>query len=312
MTAGFVTADPLIPAQSEIQGLKILTDASVDGQLKNDCDIAWQTSSGSNLTAPLGVIMPSWSIPADSGIAGDYILWIGNPILDAIMGSNNGGIQYYTVYSEDTAANQGHTGYSSNLGLTTGNTLAGQSNIEATRAIIFRGDIAGSMSSNEKMTLDGVGQFTLAEDQLICPFGAELHDFIPAFCNKVETGSEVLISTGSLTTNAKERFVAASSDAPVTVDYSIQVTGAESPAKGSVLAYINAQTREGDVDVLGKIPFICEDCCPDCEEGDIDLGTFYWVQNGLVSEVTLSDKTSVSGDISLFEKNMHYESGLTV
>jgi hypothetical protein len=311
LVTGFVTADPLIPAHNETMGLQIGTVASIDGQLKEDNEVVWETTNGV-LDDTLDPLMPSWPIPLDADIPGDYIFWIGNPILDEIMGSSRGEIQYYTVYTEDTAANLGHIGYSNQFSLSNANKAPGESNIEATRAIVFTGDTAGSLSSNERLILDGAGQFNFAGDSLICPFGTDSDEFIPAFCNKVEMGSDLLISSGSVATNAKERFIAKSSDNPLTTDYLIQVSGANSPAKGSVSAYINAQTREGDVDILGQIPFICENCCPECENPDLDLGTFYWVDSNQVSEVKLADKTSISGEITLFEKIMHYESGVTL
>lgn len=291
-----VTADPLIPAHNETMGLQIGTVVSVDGQLKEDNEVVWETSTG--------VLDDTLSPPSPMlGQIGDvYWLIHDNPVFDLLLGKSAGEVQYTTTYTEDTAANLGHIGYSNQFSLSNANKAPGESNIESTRAIVFESapGMAGSLSSNELLTLDGAGQFNYADDKLICPFGVEGSDFIPGFCNYVETGSNVLLSTGSLSTNAKERFVSKSSDYPVTNDYLIQVTGLNGPAQGSVAAHISAETKEGAVDVLLEVPF------------PPGMGTTYFVEQDLVSEVTLDDKTSVSGQIDLFEKKMHYESGVSL
>jgi hypothetical protein len=293
---GFVAADPLIPAHNETMGLQIGTVASVDGQLKEDNEVVWETTTGvldENLTPPMPMI---------GEFDGIYWLIHDNPVFDLLLGKSNGEVQYTTTYTEDTAANQGHIGYTNQFSLDNANKAPGESNIESTRTILFTSDpvMSGTLSSNELLILDGAGQFSYADDKLICPFGVEGSDFIPGFCNYVETGSDVLISSGSLATNAKERFVSKSSDYPATMDYLIQLSGVNGPAEGSVAAHINAITKEGAVDVLYKIPY------PD------GMGTTYFVKSDLVSEVKLDDHTSVTGQIDLFEKKMHYESGVSL
>lgn len=294
---GIAMADPLIPAHNETMGLQISTMASIDGQLKEDNEVAWETTTGflDGTLSPPGPLITEF----------DGIYWIvrDNPVFDQFPGVSSGEVQYSTVYSEDTAANEGHTGYSNQFSLSNANKLPGESNIEVNRAIVFTSD-TGSLSSNELLTLDGAGQFDFAEDRLICPFGAGESDFFPAFCNYVETGSNLLISSGSLATSAKERFVAQSSDNPLTVDYLIQLSGVNGPANGSVAAHMSGQTREGAVDLLYEIPF------PDTDE--VEMGTNYFVKSDLVSEMEFNEQTSVSGEISWFEKVMHYQSGVTL
>jgi hypothetical protein len=298
LATGFVTADPLIPAHNETMGLQIGTVASIDGQLKEDNEVVWETTNGV-LDNTLDLLQPS--VPFVNGTI--FIPPLPeDPLFDIFR--SPGEIQYTTTYTEDTAANQGHIGYSNHFALSNANKVPGESNIEATRAIVFMGDIDGSMSSSERLILDGAGQFNFAGDSLICPFGSEGSDFIPAFCNYVETGSDVLISSGSMATNAKERFVSASSDNPLTTDYLIQLSGADGPALGSVSAYMTAETREGAVDVLYMIPVN--------DTAEIPVSAGYLVKSNLVSDVKLHDQTSISGQIDLFEKIMHYESGVTL
>jgi hypothetical protein len=294
--AGYVTADPLIPAHNETMGLQIGTVASVDGQLKEDNEVALETTNGvlDGILSPPGPLIGEF----------DGIYWIikDNPVFDIYPGVSPGEIQYSTVYREDTAGNMGHTGYSNQFSLSNANKLPGESNIEAIRAIVFTTDNSGSLSSSERLTLDGAGQFDFAKGRLICPFGAGESEFVPAFCSQVESGSDLLISSGSLATNAKERFIAQSSDNPLTMDYLVQLNGLDGPATGSISAYMAGSTKEGAVDVLYEIPFSVE--IP-------ELGTNYFVKSDLVSEMEFNDQTGISGSITLFEKIMHYESGVS-
>jgi hypothetical protein len=74
--------------------------------------------------------------------------------------------------------------------------------------------------------------------------------------------------------------------APVELNYRLSVTGTDpaSPALGSVTAYTQAHKQEGGSG------------CP--------------VRTGKAQDVLYSEETTADGAITLFEKIMHYESGL--
>ena len=115
-----------------------------------------------------------------------------------------------------------------------------------------------------------------------------------------EMGSDLDISTGSVSTEASDRFISTSGDYPVTADYSIRLTGiGDEPAQGSVSAFMNALDQEGEVATLVCIPFEIP-----------EQGTFYLLQTGLASELRYEELSEVYGQINLFEKDMHYESGM--
>jgi len=294
MAVGPVSADPLVPAVNETMGIQTGTSINVDGLMSETNEMIWEITNGvldNNLNVPGPLI--------DEFDNGTYFLWYGNPVFDIFPGKSAGEVQYTTAYTESTMADVGTIDYTKQLAVDTANAVPGQSNLAAIRIIAFTSGDIGTLISSEKLTLDGAGQFDFAADKQICPFGPESSDFIPAFCNIIETGSSLQITSGSLATNAKERFVSATSDNPLTMDYSVQLTGTDVPASGSISAYLTANTREGAIDELGVIPF------PD------GMGTAYFIRSNLASEMSYDEQTTASGQIDLFRKIMHYESGLS-
>ena len=292
---GFGTADTSIPAVNETQGLTMTINIDVDGTLREEKTISWDIS-----TAPLdgGLSTPGPLITEFDGI---YWIIRGNPVFDLFPGVSSGDVRYYTAYEEDTTSILGNTDYTNQASLETGNQDAGLSNLEFSREILFASETGGSLDSSETMILDGAGQFNFADDvPTICPFISADGGFVPAFCNRVEMGSDVLISTGSLSTNAEDRFVSLNSDTPVSMDYIIRLTGTDGPADGSVAAHMYMLTREGRVSVLLEVPWADEE----------SMGTNYFMTSDLASEVRFDEDSSAHGEVSLFEKIMHYESGL--
>lgn len=296
--AGLAGADPSIPAPPETQGITIGIVAQATGFFQEDQEVSWRTS-----TSPLGSALgyPNPTIPVGDGL---FIYWPGNIALEETLGIGNstrGGILYETVYSESTSGVAGTIDYSKQFSADTGNKAQGTSNLEAQRGIVFTTDSIGRLVSSENLMLDSAGQFSLISESVICPFAPQVSEILPQFCNRVEMGSDLDISSGSVSTGAAERFISASGDYPVTSDYRIRLAGIDDqPAEGSVSAFMEVQAREGQAGMLARIPF-----------EDPDMGTFYLLNPTLASELRFEELSSAYGRITLFEKDMHYESGTT-
>ena len=63
------------------------------------------------------------------------------------------------------------------------------------------------MTSDESNTLDGASTGVEPDFSFICPFLSSAFTFTPPFCNIVEQGSAVDLTTGSLATRAQERHI---------------------------------------------------------------------------------------------------------
>jgi hypothetical protein len=114
----------------------------------------------------------------------------------------------------------------------------------------------------------------------------------PAFCNKIETGNSMVLSTGSLTSSLGDRFVMGSAGSGVELFSNVDVSSFASdlPSKGTVSAYLKGNTLEG----AGEAPQISQ--LP--TESSAKLAQF----------MSFLDSTSVSGDIFSFSKHMSYSS----
>ena len=102
----------------------------------------------------------------------------------------------------------------------------------------------------------------------------------PAFSNMVETGSSFTMNVVNARTETNNAFGAGSVDTPSSVNHYVRLTAVgDTPSIGKVTAFIKGITQEG-------------------------RGT-----SGLFEQVEFSERTSVDGQITLFDKNMHWESG---
>lgn len=194
-----------------------------------------------------------------------------------------GSTVYESVYTEDThTAGIGYISYDKNFDVSTDAKLTGQYNIESMRQITYLGIDAGSIYSSEYLMTGGSGTSQSAGGRSICPFGSE--GTIAAFCNRVETGSTFVMSVANVATEANNRFITKSSDSPVETNYHILVTDYANglPSKGSVMAFIQGTIKEG--------------------------GRNSSTAGDLTGESSFEDSTSIIGDISLFDKQMHYDS----
>ena len=83
----------------------------------------------------------------------------------------------------------------------------------------------------------------------MCPFVTATSATVPAYCNYVAVGSKIDTSLTSIVTQAKESFVGADNDFPVTMGYSIAAKGltygsTTLPMKGSANAWVSINLKE--------------------------------------------------------------------
>jgi hypothetical protein len=114
----------------------------------------------------------------------------------------------------------------------------------------------------------------------------------PAFCNKVETGSSMILTTGSLSSSLGDRFIMGSAGSGVELFSNVDVSSyaPDLPSKGSVSAYLKGTIMEAgrNATEISQLP----------TESAKDLYEF----------ASFFDSTSISGDIFSFSKQMSYSS----
>jgi hypothetical protein len=184
-----------------------------------------------------------------------------------------------------------------------------QYNLVTSRLVDFAGSGTGRMTSDEQVTMDGACTSLDTLPTLLCPFATIDEDsIIPPFCNIVQEGSSVDLTAGSLATGTRERFIMLAvpdtfseisfgmawpyplADPGTEQDYSIVLTGlGTAPASGSATAYINAHVQEGREIIL------------DGPDGEYSSYTYPKSEDLIYSE-----STTVSGDITLFSKELNY------
>jgi hypothetical protein len=231
----------------------------------------------------------------------------GQPILPSPLDGPWSAI-YTSSYNENTIADQGLVTYTK--GMTTDTAGAATSNlynVQTNKLVEFIGTDTGRMTSDESTVLDGAGsQFFYESPFLICPFAGQPDSVNPPFCNIVGEGSSVDLTLGSLATATTQRYIMLSagpifgepgnadlpvSDPGVESDYQIKLTGfGDVPAMGSAEASINVHLQEGRQ--LIEFP-TGPDSTPKAED------------------VLYSETTTASGDITLFQKVMSYNSKIT-
>jgi hypothetical protein len=213
--------------------------------------------------------------------------------------------EYTSSYTEDTIADQGLVSYTKSMTTdTAGMATTNLYNVQTSKVVEFIGADTGRMTSVENTVVDGAGTAFTDSDILICPFAGQSSGLNPAFCNIVQEGSSVDLTLGSLTTGTEQRYIMKSdhkfgldypvSDPGVESNYHIKLTGfGNVPAMGSADAYIDVHVQEArgftPVTGLGQ-----------------DLSA-----NPKAEDLVYSETTTASGDITLFEKVMSYNSKIT-
>ena len=128
---------------------------------------------------------------------------------------------------------------------------------------------------------------------MLCPFAATTSTLIPPFCNIVQTGSSVDLTSGRLVTSSHERTVAATSDPGVEAGHDISVTGiGNGVALGSADAYLKVHVQEGRVALITS---------------NIDYQRYQVMKT---EDLQYSEVSSASPTIAKFSKSMDYNSGL--
>jgi hypothetical protein len=256
LVVGTAMAEPGISQVNEVQGLSISTTVIAAGNFNSASSVQVTSISGDDDLTDIP--------PLDSSV-------------------------YYTsLYTEDTQnSDVGYISYDKDLDVSTANKISGQYNIQAVKQVTYYGIDASSMITNDYMLLDGAGvDYGTVGDTLLCPFGSDTTD-APAFCNRIETGSNMNLQIANLNTQMGDRFIISSADPGVAIYNNVGVGSYtdEIPSYGSVSAYIKGSIKEGGRD-------------GDTEESASDL----------YETVVFSDTTGVSGSISVFSKSMSYTS----
>ena len=217
---GVAMADQPIPATPEVQVVSTATSMNVMGDISLVQSLAW---TDSNLSLP--------------------VTYVTNPLLA------DTGIQYTTAYDQNLVGLSGITSLNKQLGVDTQNKVQTQSNVKAVTQVNFLGLDGGNIVGSENIMIDGAGRNTTVSDRMICPFSAVTNARVPAYCNIFQAGSRFDLSEGAVTAQADDRFISASIDPPVELNYQVTVkgfpvTGEPGPAIGSVGSYAKFHIQE--------------------------------------------------------------------
>ncbi len=276
-----VSAVVLPPSDPEFPALTIDTVVDAIGSMSQESEVQWELSSeilGANLVyegdpEPIPIVIPE-------------------PPL-----SPYGEVQSYVSYSEDTQANMGIISYRKDTELDTKPQAGAQYNLQNERLITFTGIDAGTLLSAEEMAMYNVGN--CGPVLFTCPFCyGDCSCLNPAFCSRVEAGSDLDMSQVAAHTSGGIRNVnkagdwinapniIPTADEPALAQYLVQVTemGQGKPSIGSVSTHV--KISEGD-----------------SRSGIIDL-------KELMQQLNIEEFRSIKGQINLFEYQMNYESRL--
>jgi hypothetical protein len=283
LVTGAAMAEPGIPKVNEVQGLSTSTTVIAAGNF----------NAASSVDLVISRVIPIPGIPGPE--------WNGTQPEETI---------YQTVYTEDTQnAEVGFISYDKDLDLSTANKVSGQYNVQAVKQITYLGVDASSVITNDYLLLDGSGWGGVAAERIICPFACGTY---PAFCNRVETGSNMNLKVANLNTQMGDRFIMKSADPGVNVFNNVGVTSYATnlTSKGSVSAYIRGSIKEGGrnsdamlFDGIGTGYELPDGQVIVLQEDGMTIQKLY-------ETVTFSDTTGISGDITTFSKTMNYNSVL--
>jgi len=309
-----VFAVVLPPQADELQDLKISISTDSVGSLTQETDLSWSLSSellGENLVYvdnPNFELIPNPDYDENDPNSEPYIIDPNNPpVISSIIPepplNPNGEVQSHVTYSEDTQANMGIISYKKDSEVNTAAQVLGLYNIQNERMITFTGIDAitstggtlGTLLSSEDMTMYNVG--TCTPVLVTCPFSNCCCGLSPAFCSKIEVGSDLDMNQVAAHTSGSLRNVnemgdlstwpnvVPSADGPALANYFVQVTEMEQrkPSIGSVSAYLKISESDSSVDA------------PD-------------PQKTVMQQLKVDELTSIKGSITLFEKQMNFES----
>jgi hypothetical protein len=215
-----VEAARAIPASNETSTLGVEISATADGGLRARTDAVLQQGNGNLADNP----------PLDSGEGASTI-----------------------VYQEHTMATSGSVDYEKDVYIDTGNQNEPTNNLDVTRSIDFSassdGSPQGNMISTESVTVTAMA--TSADPgSSCCMWGTQdPNAVLPATNDVVTAGSDVSISEGQVTSESSGRAIAASTEEPVEMTYSVDVGPSgqtdDEKAQGTATAYVDADIMEG-------------------------------------------------------------------
>ncbi len=223
-----------------------------------------------------------------------------------------GQVQYTTGYNDQYSGISGQQTFAKSMTLSTANTIADQSNINANTNIQYIAVDTGRATRTEDLLLDGASQAQNSSSLILCPFANANPGIIPAFCNIEQAGSAFDTTLTSTVTSADTRFVGNDATIPVVLNYNINSQGItlgnqSSPMIGSVSSYLkvhvqearNESTETGTIET-GPIAF---------GQGEILPYSFPNAVDPQKSEdLVYSETSTASGLISKFSKSMSYTS----
>ncbi len=192
---------------------------------------------------------------------------------------------YESTYTEDTQTHGvGLMLYDKEMDVETSGQISGQWNIEATKQIAFIGIDGAYVVSTDNIMVDGAANNRTTSERVICPFASTVTTQFPAYCNRAEAGSTIDMTVANVRTTTTDRFVMPSADHPVELNHDLRVTELVSdvPSIGFASAYMEVLIQEGS-----KAQ-----------------------PTNLTERIEFFEETSVDGAITLFDKLMHYESGM--
>jgi hypothetical protein len=200
---------------------------------------------------------------------------------------------YESTYTEDTQTHGvGLMLYDKELDVETSGQISGQWNIEATKQIAFIGIDGAYVVSTDNIMVDGAANYDKTIQNVICPFATTVTEMFPTYCNRAEAGSTIDMTVANVRTTTTDRFVMPSADHPVELNHDLRVTEllTDVPSVGFASAYMEVliqEARGGPQDAPAPAPFLT-----------------------LMERIEFSEASSADGAITLFDKLMHYESGM--
>jgi hypothetical protein len=198
------------------------------------------------------------------------------------------GTVYATSYSEKTQSHgTGLILYDKEMDVETSGVVTGLYNVEATKQIAFAGVDGARIVSTDMIFVDGAGTYGEEDpEKVICPFFDDSDgSALPTFCNRAQAGSTIDMTIANVRTTSNDRFVMPAGDYQVELNHDILVTELVEglPSMGTASAYMDVLIQEG--------------------RGGDDTSSMF-------EKITFKEETTITGDISTFEKLMHYESGI--
>lgn len=321
-----VVGDIRPPNTAETQMISTLTSVYLTGSFTESDSLVWrQSNEVLDVNLDFTINWPEWVGPGNGDwhwdeVAEEFVYDPGNgeymlpypeyPIFSEVvipepeppLAINE--VHMTSSTHETTMADHGRLEYTKQSSIDTGWKTANMYNVDQQKNVGFSGTETGRITSEESALVDTVGMTmtTLEGEVWQCPMCAYTGNCLPPFCNIVEMGSSLDMREVQFTTRIESRSIADVAvdeepniritlpvvDGPPTeLNYEIGVNGITpvSSARGSVAAYIRVHALEG-----------AEECATPCGGPRLDL--------------LYQEKTTASGEVQIFQKNMYYKSGI--